>query len=70
MNLASIASMDEAEVGPDELRSRGLISSVRKPVKILGVGAPGRTVTVRAHAFSATAKAKIEAEGGRAELID
>ena len=70
VNLASIASMDEAEVGPDELRSRGLISSVRKPVKILGVGAPGRPVTVRAHAFSATAKAKIEAEGGRAELID
>ena len=70
VNLSSIAKTDGAEIGPEELKAVGLISSLRKPVKILGVGAPGRAVTVRAHAFSASAREKLEAEGGRAELID
>jgi large subunit ribosomal protein L15 len=70
VNLSAIADLEDTEIGPDELRSHGLVSSTRKPIKILGVGTPGRAVTVRAHAFSATAKTKIEAEGGRAELID
>ncbi len=69
VNLSAIAETDGTELGPEELKAGGLISSLRKPVKILGVGAPGRAVTVRAHAFSATAKEKLEAEGGRAELI-
>jgi large subunit ribosomal protein L15 len=69
VNLSAIAETDGTELGPEELKAGGLISSLRKPVKILGVGAPGRAVTVRAHAFSATTKEKLEAEGGRAELI-
>ena len=70
VNLAAIAGMDGSDIGPEELKAVGLISSLRKPVKILGVGAPGRAVKVRAHAFSASARGKIEAEGGSAELID
>ena len=70
VNLAAIADLDGAEIGPEELKAVGLISSVRKPVKILGVGTPGRAVAIRAHAFSAAARRKLEAEGGRAELID
>ena len=69
VNLASIAGMVGSDIGPEELRSVGLISSLKKPVKVLGVGAPGRAVTVRAHAFSASAVQKLEAEGGSAELI-
>jgi len=69
VNLSAIADMDGVDIGPEELKSVGLISSTKKPIKILGVGAPGRAVTVRAHAFSTSAKEKLEAEGGRAELI-
>jgi large subunit ribosomal protein L15 len=39
-------------------------------VKILGEGEIGRSVTVRAHAFSESAKAKIEAAGGNAEVLE
>jgi large subunit ribosomal protein L15 len=39
-------------------------------VKILGDGEIGRAVTVRAHAFSGSAKAKIEAAGGSIEVLE
>ncbi len=70
VNLSAIAGVEGAEIGPEELKAAGLVSSLRKPIKVLGEGTPGRAVTVRAHAFSATAREKLEAEGGRAELID
>jgi large subunit ribosomal protein L15 len=69
VNVGMLAEAEGSEFGPEELKARGLISSLRKPVKILGVGAAGRAVTVRAHAFSASAREKIEADGGAAELI-
>ena len=69
VNLSALAELPEAEIGPDQLKSHGLIRSVGKPVKILGDGATGRAVTVRAHAFSSSAREKIEADGGQAELI-
>jgi large subunit ribosomal protein L15 len=40
------------------------------PIKVLGDGEIDRKVTVRAHAFSASARSKIEAAGGTAELIE
>jgi large subunit ribosomal protein L15 len=69
VNLSAIGGLEESEIGPEELKAHGLIGHVRRPVKILGDGVPGRAVTVRAHAFSASARAKIEADGGRAEQI-
>lgn len=69
VNLLALAELEEVEIGPAELEAHGLIRSVRRPVKVLGEGAPGRRITVRAHAFSASAREKIEADGGRAELI-
>ena len=42
----------------------------KHPVKILGNGDLGKKLTVRAHAFSKTAREKIEAAGGTAEVID
>ncbi len=69
VNVGMLAEVDGSELGPEELKARGLISSLRKPVKVLGVGSAGRPITVRAHAFSATAREKIEADGGTAELI-
>jgi len=69
VNVGMIAHQEGSEFGPEQLKALGLISSLRKPVKILGVGVAGRAVTVRAHAFSASAREKIEAAGGTAELI-
>lgn len=70
VNLREFEELEGSEFGPEELKRLGLIGSVKEPVKILGEGTPGRAVTVRAHAFSATARERIEAEGGTAELID
>ncbi len=69
VNLRDIAGLDDAEVTPEVLRERGLIGAGSDPVKVLALGEIDRAVTVRAHAFSATARSKIEAAGGSAELI-
>ena len=58
-----------AEVTPDSLRAAGLAKR-RDPVKILGRGDISTKLTVRAHAFSASAREKIEAAGGTCELLD
>ena len=52
----------------DELRARGLVSG-SSPVKILGDGELTKSFTVIAHAFSASATSKIEATGGKREVI-
>jgi large subunit ribosomal protein L15 len=54
------------------LEARGIVKNNlhrQWPIKILAEGELGRALTVRAHAFSAAAKAKIEAAGGTAEVI-
>ena len=52
----------------DDLRERGLVSG-SSPVKILGDGELTKSFTVIAHAFSASATSKIEAAGGKREVI-
>jgi large subunit ribosomal protein L15 len=54
------------EVTPEALKAKGLIRSLRKDVKILGVGELTKALRVSAHAFSAAAREKIEAAGGTA----
>jgi large subunit ribosomal protein L15 len=56
------------EIGPDELRSRGLVAK-QGLVKILGRGAITKALTVRAHAFSGSAKQAIENAGGTVEIV-
>lgn len=70
VNVADLNALDGGEIGPEELRSAGLVHKRDKLIKVLGAGDLTRAVTVRAHAFSETAKTKIEGAGGRAELID
>jgi large subunit ribosomal protein L15 len=60
---------DDAVITPAELHAKRLISSPDSPVKILGEGELTRRLTVKANAFSASAKDKIEAAGGKAEVI-
>ena len=69
VNLSALAELSETTIGPDELAGHGLINSIKKRVKVLGDGTPGRAITVRAHAFSASARERIAADGGTAELI-
>ena len=58
----------EGEVTPEALYAHGLVRK-GKPVKILARGELEHALTVKAHAFSGAAKAKIEAAGGRAEVL-
>lgn len=51
------------------LKSKGLISNPRDGVKILGVGELSKKLTVRVNHFSQAAAEKIEAAGGKAEVI-
>ena len=60
------------EVGPEAFVGAGLLSTrASRLVKVLGDGelAAGTALTVRAHAFSKAAAAKIEAAGGRTEVL-
>ena len=70
VNLETLNQFDAGtEVTPELLRERGLIRH-RGRVKVLAEGEVDRALTVKAHAFSAKAKEKIEAAGGTVELID
>ena len=60
----------KAEVTPDSLREKGLATRKKVPVKVLGQGELKKSLTVRAHGFSKTAREKIESAGGSAELIE
>ena len=70
VNLGQLGDLSGDTIGPDELRSAGLVRKKAELVKILGDGEIGRAVTVRAHAFSKSAKEKIEAAGGSAEVLE
>jgi len=59
-----------SEVTPDRLVAAGLVKSPDLPVKILAAGEISHPLTVKAHKFSAAAKARIEAAGGTAEEVE
>lgn len=63
VNVSQLSRV-EGDVTPESLRAAGLISSMRKPVKVLGNGDIDAAKNVTVHAFSQSAKAKIEAAGG------
>ncbi len=58
-----------SEVTPERLVTAGLVKSLRHPVKILAEGDISHPLLVKAHKFSTTARAKIEAVGGRVEEV-
>ena len=60
---------DGTRVDEQKLREQGLVNGKGDGVKILGDGELTRKLTVSAHAFSASAKAKIEAKGGTCEIV-
>ena len=60
---------DGATVNVCDLLEKGILSKCEYGVKILGNGSVSKKLTVRATAFSASAKEKIEAAGGKAEVV-
>jgi large subunit ribosomal protein L15 len=60
---------DGAVVDAEALLASGILSKVEYGVKFLGNGTVTKNVTVKASAFSASAKEKIEAAGGKAEVV-
>lgn len=70
VNLDSLNRFEEgARVDEQALRTVGLANGRGDGIKILGGGELSRKLTVSAHAFSASAKAKIEAKGGTCEVV-
>lgn len=70
VNLSKL-NMFEAgsEVTPEKLVAAGIVKSLQQPVKILADGDINHPLVVRANKFSAAAKAKIEAAGGKVEEV-
>jgi len=56
-------------VTPEVLKAAGIIRNTKVPVKILGHGELDKALTVQANGFSKSAREKIEAAGGKAEVI-
>ncbi len=69
VNLKRLAALGVETVDPALMAERGIIRAADK-VKVLGDGQLAGRMTVRAHAFSSSAKEKIAAAGGVAELIE
>lgn len=70
VNLAELNELPEGTVvTPELLLERRMVRELLDGVKVLGTGDLTVKLTVQAHAFSATAKEKIEAAGGTAEVI-
>ena len=70
INISALERFDnDAVVSIDTLLEAGIINNVYDGVKILGNGELTKKLTVQANAFSASAKEKIEALGGKAEVI-
>ena len=70
VNVGDLDRFDAgAEVTPETLKAKGLIRSLRKDVKLLGVGELTKKLTIVVHGASATAREKVEASGGTLTLL-
>jgi large subunit ribosomal protein L15 len=69
INVRDLARV-EGDVSIESLKAAGLIGSIHRPVKVLGEGDMARAASVAAHAFSKSARAKIEAAGGTVTVLE
>ena len=69
VNLARLQELEGDTFDPGKLTELGVIRKMKAGLKVLGTGELTRKISVTAHMFSASAKQKIEAAGGKAELI-
>ena len=70
VNVAALNVFETgAEVTPEVMKAHGMANGLSDGIKILGVGTLTKKLTVKANAFSAEAKTKIEAAGGTCEVV-
>jgi len=71
VNVGQLESSFEAGsvVDAEALRARGLVSTLKRPIKILADGTLSKALTVKADKFSAAAIQRLQAAGGTAEVI-
>jgi large subunit ribosomal protein L15 len=70
VNLGELGIFEPgSEVTPEKLVAAGVVKSLRHPIKILAAGEISHPLVVKANKFSAAAKAKIEAAGGKVEEV-
>jgi ribosomal protein L15 len=69
VNVRDLSRIEAGEVTPEILKDHGLIGTLKKPVKILGTGEVEGAYQVTAHAFSGTARSKIEGAGGSVTVL-
>lgn len=60
---------DTQDVTPETLIQAGLVHGQKSKIKVLGEGTPAHPFHIKAHRFSASAVAKIQAAGGRTEVL-
>ena len=71
VNIAKLNMFESgSEVTPEKMMASGLVKSLRQPVKVLADGELTYPLSIKAHRFSAAARAKIEAAGGSAEEVE
>ncbi len=70
VNVGELARVSGDTIGIEDLRAAGLVGKKEVPVKVLGSGKIERPVTVKAHAFSKSAREKIESAGGSVEMVE
>jgi large subunit ribosomal protein L15 len=69
VNLADLTRCEGVEITPDTLKAAGLIKRSDVPVKVLGNGNVDRAYTVKVASFSKPARERLEAAGGKAEVV-
>ena len=70
VNLRDLAQFEpDSVVDLEALSASGLVGQVKDGIKVLGDGELGHALTVKAHKFSKSAVAKIEAAGGKVEVL-
>jgi large subunit ribosomal protein L15 len=69
VNVGRLGELDGDTFDFDTLKKLGVVKKLHDGIKILGEGEITRPITVTAHIFSATAKQKIEAAGGKALVV-
>jgi large subunit ribosomal protein L15 len=70
VNVGALDRFDDgAEVTPESLVEKGLLKNTKTDVKLLGGGELKKKLTVRVHAISASARAKVEQAGGTVSLL-
>ena len=69
VNLGDLEKLEGSSFNPDVLMQRGIVKKLGAGLKVLGTGEITRAIEVSAHAFSKAAIEKIQAAGGKVEVI-